>query len=345
MTVPWRGLAAPTNASWIAFLVSFCFHTTLLLLCALVWIGGGRGGLPGGGQGTGLEGTFESGGLGAGELDMTSSDSLSSFSLNADEFVDVPQVPEQNFSSIDVNTEIEFGATTPDAPSLGALTHAVSGMSSSGEPSIAATVEGAVGGSLGGAQGGTGGGTAGYGSGDGSGKATFFGVQATGGRFVFVVDSSSSMMGARWEALCYELERAISGLDARQHFFVISFDTEPRPMFGEFPPKGEFLRPNRSSILKLRRWIRSLNLGESTLPAKAMEIAVNLKPDAIFLLSDGEILDRTVLELRRFNGATDNGPSEHSIPVHTILLESRAGRRTLETISRENGGTFSEVRL
>lgn len=79
-------------------------------------------------------------------------------------------------------------------------------------------------------------------------KATFFGAEAYGNRFVFVIDSSASMRGPRWEALCRERIRALQSLSQDQNFFIISFDSSAHPMFGLVPQKGAFLNPTHESV-------------------------------------------------------------------------------------------------
>jgi hypothetical protein len=174
--------------------------------------------------------------------------------------------------------------------------------------------------------------------------ATFFGTRATGHRFVFVIDSSSSMIGPRWQSLRRELIRAIRSLSPDQEFFVISFDFAAHPMFNELPPKGKFLNPTKENVEKLNRWIGSIQHGSNTLPASAIGIALRLEPDAIFLLSDGEIRDATLFDLRTYNRTEDDqGKISVRIPIHTVLLQSDVGFLTLKTIADENDGVFTPV--
>lgn len=178
---------------------------------------------------------------------------------------------------------------------------------------------------------------------EGESKARFFGAEASGNRFVFVIDSSGSMRGPRWEALCIELERALKSLSADQEFFIISFDSIPHPMFELPPPRGIFLTPLPKSIRRVRNWLRSLDLGSNTYPAASLAMALLLEPDAIFLLSDGEIMDNTVQELRVYNRVRTENGYQVAVPIHTVLLHSAVGYQTLERIAEENDGTFTPV--
>ena len=184
--------------------------------------------------------------------------------------------------------------------------------------------------------------------GDTSGQtaAKFYGNALVGNRFVFVIDSSSSMGGERWQSLKEELIRCIQSLSPDQRFFVIGFDSESRPMFGQAPPRGSFLRPSKISIKKLQNWLNGIRLGSQTLPASSLSMAISLKPDAIMLLSDGEIADDSILRLRRINRRmTSDDEYEIVVPIHTYLLHSAVGYKALVTIANENDGVFTPINL
>ena len=179
---------------------------------------------------------------------------------------------------------------------------------------------------------------------DGNG-AYFFGTYASGQRFVFIIDSSRSMLeGRRWATARRELVRALQSLSPDQEFFVIGFDSTAKPMFGQFPPNSKFLHPTESNIDRLNRWVGTILHGGSTLPASSIGIALRMKPDAIFLLSDGEIQDTTIQDLRVYNRRMNSkGTPEAIVPIHTVLLHSLAGLMTLQTIADENDGVFTPV--
>jgi hypothetical protein len=75
-------------------------------------------------------------------------------------------------------------------------------------------------------------------------------------------------------------------------------------------------------------------------------MALDLKPDAILLLSDGEIMDNSIQQLRQYNREVgSNGKEKVKIPIHTFLLHSLVGYQTLETIANENDGVFTPVAM
>lgn len=170
--------------------------------------------------------------------------------------------------------------------------------------------------------------------------ASFFGSYAYGDRFVYVLDSSRSMQGDRWTYACNQLIDSLNGLRDGQEFFVICFDMETTFLFNARPQRIKFSVIDSSIVPRVRNWLRSRTLGRATMPAEALRYALELNPDAIFLLSDGELQDDSLLMLRLLNPR--QGPSRQ-IPIHTVHLFSQEGRLTLQQIAKENGGSFTPI--
>jgi hypothetical protein len=171
--------------------------------------------------------------------------------------------------------------------------------------------------------------------------AAFFGAYAEGKRFIFVLDSSRSMLqDDRWTYACNQLIDSLNGLQPEQEFYVICFDIETSYLFNIPPTRAKFFKSDENTLPRVKRWLRSHELGRATMPAQALQNALALQPDAIFLLSDGELQDDSVNMLRMINGFS----SEYrQIPIHTVHLFSNEGRETLKLIARENSGTFTPV--
>lgn len=171
--------------------------------------------------------------------------------------------------------------------------------------------------------------------------AEFFGMQAGGRRFVFVVDSSRSMRGRRWTAACQELLESVGRLHAQQEFYVIFFDAGAHPMFSPRKPEPELLPATEENLKRLRRWLPSIDFGRDTAPARAMELAIRLEPDAIFLLSDGEFTDATPQLLRTLNRVRQrDGTVAVRVPIHTIGFHTAACQAVLRPLAAENGGRY-----
>lgn len=172
-----------------------------------------------------------------------------------------------------------------------------------------------------------------------AGEATFFGARAYGTRFVFIIDASTSMEGYRWNRALGELLKSIGRLAEGTEFFIIAFHFEPVPIDFSRAATRSYLVKGNSSVVQCRRWLRALTLAPQTMPASSLELAMAFQPDAIFLLSDGELRDNS-LALLRLKNQKDGKPI---IPINTIHLFSDDGKETLETLAKENGGSFTAV--
>src|SRR5581483_10095452 len=140
---------------------------------------------------------------------------------------------------------------------------------------------------------------------------------------VFVVDISGSMNeDGRFRRCKAELRRSIQALAGTQKYYVVFFSD------GALPMNSKELLPaitmNTSATI---RWMNSLQPDGNTNPLPALEIALDLKPDAIFLLSDGQF-DPVIMQ---YLGQQGTGKM---IPIHTIAFVSRIGEPVMQAISR-----------
>lgn len=175
-------------------------------------------------------------------------------------------------------------------------------------------------------------------------QAEFFGVNATGNTFVFIVDCSRSMIGARFEAAKRELLYAVRRLSPSQRFYVIFFDgmTKPMRLDGEFPYNAAPVLATQTNLTQLEAWVHSVPNGPWTNPSGAIDLALDLRPDAIYLLSDGDFTDHgaTRKTLARRNLDAQRRPQ---VTLHTIGLHSRDGEATLRSLAKTHGGEYRFV--
>lgn len=178
--------------------------------------------------------------------------------------------------------------------------------------------------------------------------AEFFGVKAGGRKFVFIVDSSNSMKRGRFDAARKELEYAIRRLDGNQFFYVIFFDHDAARM--TFDPNKEpeerAARANIRNIQLAEKWMSGIENELRTDPFDAVKFAVEMLPDAIYILSDGKFTDKGKTEryLANFNKLSD--PIDGARPkvvIHTVGFYSRDGEECLQRIAKEYGGTYRFV--
>ncbi|HMP79173.1 MAG TPA: hypothetical protein PKD54_06955 [Pirellulaceae bacterium] len=174
------------------------------------------------------------------------------------------------------------------------------------------------------------------------GATNFFGVGSEGKRFVFVIDRSGSMLGMRWELCKQELLRCVERMSEEQEFFVLLYSSDTTAMWN-LPIKNIQLVPaTPDNFQKLYQWISQVYPSGMTRPREAMRIALDLKPDAIFLLSDGEIQDDTYEFLLANNHPRAREGGSAKTPVHTIALDYTLGALYLQNIAKTNNGKFSQ---
>jgi hypothetical protein len=160
-------------------------------------------------------------------------------------------------------------------------------------------------------------------------KTSFFGVRERGLFFVYVVDSSGSMIDdARLTRATVELRRSVLALQPPQRFEVIFYNHESNPMPGGPTPRTA----DTESKNLLMAWLRLIEPDGGTDPRAAMRQALGLKPDAVFLLSDGAFPAGTVEAITEFNS--------HKIPVHCIDLTGGMAGDHLKRIAAANRGRY-----
>jgi hypothetical protein len=191
------------------------------------------------------------------------------------------------------------------------------------------------GGGEGGEGGGSGGGT-GTGVGPGLG-AGFFGTKGAGKSFVYVVDMSGSMHGQRFDRAKRELIRSIDKLGPEQKFYVYFFNDRTFPLFDPKPAHG-MIPASLSNKQRAKRWINTRQAESTTNPNYALQQALEMRPEVIFLLTDGELDDPDAVRqmIRRFN--------KSNVIIHTIAFENEDGGTTLESIANENNGVYRFVK-
>jgi hypothetical protein len=188
--------------------------------------------------------------------------------------------------------------------------------------------------------GGSGGGTGrGRGRGTGGGGTTFFGQQAHGSRFVYLVDSSGSMYDhnaiARAKA---ELRNSLEQLDPTQQFQIIFYNDQTIPMKG-IEGKSQMFWGTDVNRTLASQFIRSIQPDGGTRHLDALLLALSYGPEVLFFLTDaGEpILYAKDLDTikRRNNGRTQ---------IHTIefgkLANLNLETNFLKKLARDNGGGY-----
>lgn len=176
-------------------------------------------------------------------------------------------------------------------------------------------------------------------SGDG---ASFFGLEAQGSRFAYIVDVSSSMRAeGRMDRTKQELVRSITALSETSEVVIVLYSNGPMPLTGQ----TAWDKTDQRTKIRLRRLIMEIEPSGSTYPLGAFEQVFRLSPapDAIYFMTDGEFGSDVPGAVRSLN-------VRPRVPVHCIMfgdIGNAQARSEVEDmmrrISRESGGRFKHV--
>ncbi len=167
----------------------------------------------------------------------------------------------------------------------------------------------------------------------------FFGAgeskDGTAGRkIVYIVDASGSMReplirATRFTRVRMELDRSIRSLHPQQKFAVIFFNDKARSVRGRSLRAGTDLAKDR-----MIEEIWNSGCGGGTDPRGAIALALRLRPDTIFFLTDGQFHASLASELMFHRTG---------LTVHTFTLADPAGEAVMKQIAEINGGTYRFV--
>lgn len=234
-----------------------------------------------------------------------------------------------------MDAPIEEGFSVDDLPTLSAdsLLGSAGGSGLSELPGIGA------------GSGGLGGDGSGLGIGSGGGSARFFGVEAQGSRFAYIVDVSGSMgvavgggTGTRLDNMKAELMSSIGGLLEHMHFTIVFYNAEALPLLGnKWFAARERTKKEFSGLI-----LEQIALG-GTNPLPAFRIVFDLKPrpDAIYFMTDGAFggLTQEVIE----SVARWNRSGSKRTPIHCITFDNNEAEDVMRRIAEESGGSYKHV--
>jgi hypothetical protein len=109
---------------------------------------------------------------------------------------------------------------------------------------------------------------------------------------------------------------------------VIFYNDHPIPMLGDLPRPADLTAKSQ-----LNHWLRLIEPDGGTDPKAAMGMALALRPDAVFLLSDGDYPDGSVESIARRN--------TRKVPIHCVDLSGGLAGDCLSRIARESGGQYA----
>lgn len=176
------------------------------------------------------------------------------------------------------------------------------------------------------------------------GDARFFGLYANGRKFVFIIDCSGSMTGLRWNLAKAELKNSIMGLTEDKEFLVLLYNHGTWAMFNQDLRQADLVAATSVNKRRFLQWLSRQRPQGWTRPRVALEVALSRSPDAVFLLSDGELQDDSQQFLLMANTEREREAGEKTrTPVHTVALDLSLGAELLEQIAQQNSGVFTHI--
>ena len=175
------------------------------------------------------------------------------------------------------------------------------------------------------------------------GSASFVGLKATNARrIVYVIDASGSMLRSL-KYVVEELSRSLDGLSPRQSYGIVFYQRAEAIVV---PPERELSRATSEAKITSLEWIDNniIPSGNSN-PLAALEAAIKLKPDAIFVLSDNitgagqfEIDQQDLLEMLDRLNPVDPATGKRTTQINCIQFLDPDPLNTLAEIARIHGG-------
>lgn len=306
--------------------ISLIIHLTLWLIAAIITVGAGQAGGAGDTGPSGIDVAVVTEGELAGEAEASGAMLSAEAPAVADlPMLDVPEIALDDLSGgavSDIGSELvgELGGL---GDSLGA-----------GDP--------------------TGGGL-GLGGGGGGGAASFFGREAVGNRFAYVIDVSGSMgdlltdprgetVGAftKIDTLKRELTKSIQALLEQASFCVVLFSSGAQVLGDRRPEWIVATDPGKKAA---KTDIAKIGPGGGTDPIPAIEVVFEMRPrpDAVYLMTDGNFdQGMAVADIVKQRNA------DLRIPIHCITIgrpeEVQVSKLVMQRIAKESGGTYAHVR-
>jgi len=176
----------------------------------------------------------------------------------------------------------------------------------------------------------------------GEAQTSVYGLQGEGSKFMYVFDRSGSMSGYGGRPLRSaqaELIASLNDLDKTHQFQIIFYNEEPQV----FRPDGRSPRlvfGDEQGKALAQRFVRSIIASGGTRHLEPLLMALRMRPDVIFFLTDAEepkLSADELAQIRRNNKGTQ---------IHAIEFgfgPARGADNFLKRLARQNGGQHAYV--
>ncbi len=160
-------------------------------------------------------------------------------------------------------------------------------------------------------------------AGGGGSAASLFGITGSGNRIVYVIDRSDSMNGYGGRPLMAaktELIHSLAALQQSQFFQLILYNEQPSPYRGvqSTGTAVQMIQAETAAIKRVQSYVESVGAFGGTHHADALRLALRMRPDVIFFLTDGRVpslSDRELSDIGRI--ANSYGTTIHGIEFGT----------------------------
>jgi hypothetical protein len=183
-------------------------------------------------------------------------------------------------------------------------------------------------------------------------KGAVFGSGGNAYNIVFVVDGTGTMLGTKYNLLTRELVKTVGSLKPMQNFNVIIFKDGSN--YAALDKKA-LIPATSANKQRLSKFLEETSIGGATDVLPALELAFTLRPQLLYLLSDGAFNDLSSYDavIKKVNELN----AEKKTKVNTIMLrndtearnkleeiaELKKADEALRKIAKDSNGVFVSV--
>ncbi len=177
---------------------------------------------------------------------------------------------------------------------------------------------------------------------EGRARVGIFGAEGEGYKFAFVFDRSSSMDGGRRNALRAakaQLLAALEGLEQNHQFQIIFYNERPF-VFNPTGQAGKLVFATDRNRAMARKFIGSITAAGGTEHEQPLLMALGMRPDVIFFLTDADEPQMTAGQLASI------ARKAAGITIHTIEFgygPQQDANNFLVRLARQNGGKHTYI--
>ncbi|HUS38615.1 MAG TPA: hypothetical protein VMX74_04155 [Pirellulales bacterium] len=172
----------------------------------------------------------------------------------------------------------------------------------------------------------------------GKARTSVFGLTGEGYKFAYVFDASSSMTSDAGRPLAAAKRELISSLQSlgKTHQFQIIFYNEYQTIFNPTGVQGRLFFATEPNVEAAEKFVAGVRASLSTDHYPALITAINMSPDVIFFLTDGEDPSLTGNELTKI-AERNRGSAIHVIQFGT---SPPSRENWLKKLARQNAGQY-----